>query len=60
MKTNKTPLFTQEAIDEIKAVADERAHGPKHHAKCPDCGATLSVRPLENGRTKLDFVKHAS
>ena len=63
MKTNAPkgslpPACSTSAIVEMTAAADERAHGPKHHAKCPDCGATLIVRKLENGRYELDFVRH--
>ena len=48
----------QDAIGEIKEVQDFKRFGPKHHAKCPDCGAIVYVRELENGRYELDFVEH--
>lgn len=52
------PVCSTAAIEEVTVAADERAHGPKHHAKCPDCAATLSVRQIESGRYELDFVRH--
>ena len=56
-------VVTQEAIDEVRAVnaarQEEAIYGIRYHSKCPDCGATVNVRTLENGRHELEFVKHA-
>ncbi len=37
----------EKAITELTEAADERQHGLKHQAICPDCGAVLSVRRLD-------------
>ncbi len=46
------------AIEEARR--EEQVFGPRYYAKCPDCGAIVNVRTLENGRHELEFVKHAS
>jgi hypothetical protein len=56
-------VVSEKAIEEVRAVNEarheEETYGPRYHAKCPDCGATVNVRTLENGRHELEFVKHA-
>jgi len=53
-------IISQEAFEEIAAHADFKQHGPKDETKCPDCGATVRIRQLDNGRFELEHVKHAS
>lgn len=48
------------ATEEIHLNLEEQRLGPKHHVKCPDCGATLSIRIDEMGRYHATLIKHAS
>ncbi len=57
--TYKKAKAVAAAIAEIAEQADYRRNGPKDHATCPDCGATVSIRKLENDRYELNFVEHA-
>lgn len=49
-----------DAVREVAAANDERANGPKHQVKCPDCGATLSVTNTKGGRYQITFIKHST
>ncbi len=49
-----------QAVAEIEAANQERANGPSHHVKCPDCGATLAIYVLSNGRYEARLIKHAT
>lgn len=53
-------VISQDAIDEVAAHTDFRQHGPKDETKCPDCGATVRIHQLDNGRYEIQHVKHAS
>lgn len=58
-KTEIKPLpEVQAVVDKLREVGDFQQHGPKDHAHCPDCGAELKIKHLENGRSELIFIKH--
>jgi hypothetical protein len=61
--STRPPPLSDATIKEMEAHADVRReeyfYGPRYHTCCPDCGATVDVVTLPNGRHELKFVKHA-